>query len=154
MTENEAIDILEEFHTDKPILEMIYGKCHDEALKTAISALEEIQKYRAIGTVEECREATEKHRVKKPEYFYKKHRKHKWERDEKGEIDEFAFDVGEHSGVVCEICGKCVCTMCNPEYDELEDYEEEYWICPNCGRKMYSEHEYCECGQHLDWSKS
>lgn len=65
MTENEAIDILGEFQTDKPILEMIYGKCHDEALKIAISALEEIQKYRAIGTVEECREAREKQRAKK-----------------------------------------------------------------------------------------
>lgn len=66
MTENEAIDILGEFQTDKPILEMIYGKCHDEALKTAISALEEIQKYREIGTVEELREAREKRRAKNP----------------------------------------------------------------------------------------
>lgn len=32
----------------------------------AISALEEIQQYREIGTVEECREAVEKQKAKKP----------------------------------------------------------------------------------------
>lgn len=32
----------------------------------AIKALEEIQQYRAIGTVEECREAVEKQRARKP----------------------------------------------------------------------------------------
>lgn len=53
MTENEAIEILQEFKTDKPILEMIYGDCHEEALKIASKALEEIQQYRTIGTVEE-----------------------------------------------------------------------------------------------------
>lgn len=37
-----------------------------ESLKTAISALEEIQQYREIGTVEECREAMEKRKPKKP----------------------------------------------------------------------------------------
>lgn len=42
-----------------------------------------------------------------------------------------------HSGCVCGICGECVCTMCNSDYGELDDCEEEYWICPNCGEKVY-----------------
>ena len=37
-----------------------------EALDMAISALKEIQQYRKIGTVEECREAVEKQKPKKP----------------------------------------------------------------------------------------
>ena len=37
-----------------------------ESLNMAISALEEIQQYRDIGTVEECREAVEKQKPKKP----------------------------------------------------------------------------------------
>lgn len=37
-----------------------------EALAMAIEALEEVQKYREIGTVEECREAVEKQKAKKP----------------------------------------------------------------------------------------
>lgn len=59
MTENEAIarirDHFEVHHHDNrphPYL--------DEAVDMAIKALEEVQQYRAIGTVEECREAVEK----------------------------------------------------------------------------------------------
>jgi len=37
-----------------------------EAIDVALKALEEIQQYRAIGTVEECREALEKHTPIKP----------------------------------------------------------------------------------------
>ena len=37
----------------------------DEACDLTITALEEIQQYRAIGTVEECREAREKQTPKK-----------------------------------------------------------------------------------------
>lgn len=37
-----------------------------EALDMAISALKEIQQYRKIGTVEECREAVEKQKAKRP----------------------------------------------------------------------------------------
>ena len=36
------------------------------AIDTAIKALEEIQQYREIGTVEECREAVEKQKAKNP----------------------------------------------------------------------------------------
>lgn len=41
----------------------IYGNCHTDCKDVAvvaIKALEEIQQYRAIGDVEECREAVEK----------------------------------------------------------------------------------------------
>lgn len=37
-----------------------------DVLNMAIKALEEIQQYRAIGTVEECREAMAKQKPKKP----------------------------------------------------------------------------------------
>lgn len=43
-----------------------------EVARVAISALEEIQQYRKIGTVEECREAVEKQKPKKPHRNYKK----------------------------------------------------------------------------------
>lgn len=37
-----------------------------DCIDYAISAIKEIQKYRKIGTVEECREAVEKQKPKKP----------------------------------------------------------------------------------------
>lgn len=59
MTENEVIKILVEFKTEKPI----------EALNMAIKALEEIQQYQGIGTLEECREAKEKQIPKKSKFY-------------------------------------------------------------------------------------
>lgn len=40
-----------------------------EALSMAIKALEEVQQYRAIGTVQECRAAVEKQNAKKPKEY-------------------------------------------------------------------------------------
>ena len=66
MTENEAIARMKyriDTATD------IAGKGSDgktyEDMKMAIKALEEIQQYQAIGTVEECREARERQKPKK-----------------------------------------------------------------------------------------
>lgn len=63
MTENEAI---REFQNIRPHSGMIPVRMA-EAVDTAIQALEEVQQYRAIGTVEECREAVEKQTAKKPD---------------------------------------------------------------------------------------
>ena len=43
-----------------------------DCIDYAISALKEVQQYREIGTVEECREAVEKQKPKKPHRNYKK----------------------------------------------------------------------------------
>lgn len=55
MTENEAIKIIREYGGLFP-----KARGEHEALEMAINALEEVQKYRAIGTPEECRAAMEK----------------------------------------------------------------------------------------------
>lgn len=41
---------------------------YQEAKTVAVQALEEIQQYRAIGTVEECRAAVKKQTIEKPIY--------------------------------------------------------------------------------------
>lgn len=62
MTPEEAINTLKN-HTQ------YYVPTSDlEALDMAIKALKEIQQYREIGTVEECREAVEKQKPKKRIY--------------------------------------------------------------------------------------
>lgn len=65
MTENEAIEALKleggiEIAGNPRRIAKFF-----EALDMAISALEEIQQYREIGTVAECREAIEKQKAKK-----------------------------------------------------------------------------------------
>ncbi len=77
MTENEAIEELrEQIETAESMISfnMDFEPKHDNSVlenkiktaKMAISAFEEIQQYRAIGTVEECREARERQRGEKP----------------------------------------------------------------------------------------
>ena len=71
MTPEEAIEILEEV---KELDDTMYAyiPAYMNALDMAISSLKEIQQYREIGTVEECREARDKQKPKKPHRNYKK----------------------------------------------------------------------------------
>ena len=68
MTESEAIEVLNNF--DMQVSAKADGAYQstigETACKVAVKALSEIQQYRAIGTVEECREAMERQRAKKP----------------------------------------------------------------------------------------
>lgn len=65
MKENEAIKRVEEFGMYHAIGDLPNSALTVKAFETAIEALQEIQQYRAIGTVEECREAREKQIEKK-----------------------------------------------------------------------------------------
>ena len=70
MTENEAISRIED-HMEIHRLKEPRAIYITVALSMAISALKEIQQYQEIGTVEECREAVEKQKPKKPRLNYK-----------------------------------------------------------------------------------
>ena len=65
MTENEAIERIKD-HMEIHKLNEPRAIYITVALSMAISALKEIQQYREIGTVEECREAREKQKPKAP----------------------------------------------------------------------------------------
>lgn len=80
-----------------------------DLMKIMIKALEEIQQYRAIGTVDECRAAVEKQETKIANL------------SGDGYADEhLVYDTYE-----CPHCG---------EHYEL-DYDR-YEYCPNCGQHM------------------
>ena len=79
MTENEAIELLRSMQNPKQDyadivcapafctgFRFVYPEPEDYAIEEAIKALKEIQQYRAIGTVDECREAVEKQKAKRP----------------------------------------------------------------------------------------
>lgn len=69
MTENEAIKELEaSIDLAKMCTQNYERKNEIQGYEMAIKALEEVQKYRKIGTVMECREAVEKQTAKKPDY--------------------------------------------------------------------------------------
>lgn len=81
MTENEAIKLLRSMQNPKQDyaevvcapafctgFRFVYPEPEDYAIEEAISALKEVQQYREIGTVEECRGAVEKQKPKMPDY--------------------------------------------------------------------------------------
>lgn len=77
--------------------------------EVAIKALEEIQKYREIGTVEECRVAVEKHIPKRPD------------------IEGDGYADGHL------VYDTWICPNCNKHYEI--DYDN-YEYCHNCGQHI------------------
>ena len=70
MTEQEAKELLEQLPVYRYEQEVQMYQHSDvfNALDMGIKALEEVQQYRALGTVEELKEAKEKQVAKKPKY--------------------------------------------------------------------------------------
>ena len=102
MTVNEAVEKI------KDLSDRGYPTLR-ESKDMAISALKEIQKYREIGTVEECREAVEKQKSKKC-------------------VNDFCPD---HTHYKCPSCGKIQKTKYgDSEFGCILNY------CSNCGQAL------------------
>ena len=121
MTENEAIDII---HDKIETCEFYFAE-HDrypkwceyeflEALGIAISTLKEIQQYREIGTVEECREAVEKQKAKKCD------------------IDS----CPDHTHYKCPLCGQIELSVYKHGFPRLGRIKKH---CENCGQALIDE---------------
>lgn len=81
--------------------------CKADYIKTAIKALEEVQKYKALGTVDELKALKEKSGPKKPIY-------------------KFEYPDGTRF-FDCPVCGVYVMHL-------REQYEVKY--CNNCGQRL------------------
>ena len=141
MTENEAIEVLS---NELIVITDMIGYCRDfekesdlalayrvkrrDAHNIAITALKEIQEYRKIGTVEECREAVEKQKPTAP----KDELKINPVIDENGAYIDADTTVYLH----CPNCGEMVgidencnkfCSECGQaiDYENLEGIEDE-----------------------------
>lgn len=90
--------------------EYVYPEPEDYAIEEAIKALNEIQQYREIGTVEECREAVEKQKPKKPRLNYK---------------PKF-FGKATYT---CPRCGNCC-------LEEFANERQNNRYCWDCGQKI------------------
>lgn len=127
MTENEAIEALRLINTSR-VHPFYSWEEMAEVRDIAISALKEIQQYREIGTVEECREAVDKTKQKAP----------KDELKINPVIDENGAYVDAETAVylLCPNCGEMVgidenvdkfCHECGQAIDteNLEGMEDE-----------------------------
>ena len=84
--------------------EYVYPEPEDYAIEEAIKALKEIQQYREIGTVEECREAVE--RARSLDAYVKQVC---WERDlAVQQLSEIGISLGENMDTVKEALKKSI----------------------------------------------
>ena len=124
MTENEAIDVI---HDKIETCEFYFAEndrypnwCEYEfveALGIAISTLEEVQQYREIGTVEECREAREKQKAKKLDIYT----------DTRNMVDLHGNVYLEEANVyLCPTCGSFIGYVGN----------NIFHYCPVCGQAI------------------
>ena len=86
----------------------VYPYPEDYAIEEAIKALKEIQQYREIGTVKECREAVEKQRPKK-------------------------IIIEPYCPTECPTCGHELSTSLGDGYYKYPTFLER---CPNCGQAI------------------
>ena len=95
------------------------------AIDTAIEALKEIQQYREIGTVEECREAVEKQKPKKPIPINYQDYADKIDNAEFFEGSYFCPNCGTvlRSGSYCNRCGQKL--GWNENLEGMEDVTSE-----------------------------
>ena len=116
MTENEAIKIAthclgvqaeQEVCEECPVYRESGIVCKEIA-RTVITALKEIQRYREIGTVEECREAVEKQNPKK-------------------------IIIRNWRPTFCPTCGHELSTSLGDGYYKYPTFLKR---CPNCGQAI------------------
>lgn len=128
MTENEAIKVLV---TQKQCIDKSSsGQCkihcgdckknipiayQEKSYEVAITALKEVQKYREIGTMEECREAVDKQISKKPVCKPKPYNK----------------SVGFNEEWVCPSCGAYIVYF----YEGMDE-PEQMEHCNECGQHI------------------
>ena len=73
-------------------------------------------------------------------------KKHRWELNSRGEVDEFAFSEGYHNGPACVKCEQHFCIHCegkamNKDCDGID------YICSVCGQVVVEKSKFCpECG--------
>lgn len=119
-----------------------------------IKALEEVQQYRAIGTVEECRKSVEICKSMIERNITPEDMEEYMKFEDECISEEFTLksllEAGEKQKAK------------KPDY-EGDGYADGHlvydtWICPCCGKHYevdYDEYDFCpDCGQKLDWRAS
>lgn len=152
MNEKEAIEeIKKKICGERPVQHICSDGCmkgNDKcALSVAIKALEEIQQYREIGTVEELKQSKKYMSLAQRHGTIGKAIDECVAYEEIGTVEECQAAVEKQSAKRPDLEG-----------DGYADGHLVYdtWICPNCGKHYevdYDNYDYCpDCGQKIDWS--
>ena len=142
MTENEALKLMESLQISKDC-EMVKSL---DFKATVIKALEDLQQYRAIGTVKGYERAIE---ISIENYnLYKEYKSKLQEFESIGTIEEFKVLKEKNEPRIPNYEGD--------GYDNMGQIVLDTWICPKCEKDYevdYDDYDYCpNCGQHIDHS--
>lgn len=144
MTENErkAIDTLQDMITEgQSNGDVIVARDDEEELNTAIQAIEEIQQYRAIGTVEELKSLKDNGAFSGIELAQIASMQMKLKEYQSiGTIEEFkALKEKNVAKKAKWIFDDFTATFGNPYHCSNcdEEFGDTYNYCPNCGCSMY-----------------
>ncbi len=135
MTENEAIEVLKDFGKQVSVKAdgAYQSTIGEKACDVAIKALEEVQQYRAIGTVEEL--------IRGKRYM----------------------NIAKHHGTIGQVIDECVAyeaigtpEECRAAMEKQTAKKMESPWCPCCGKFLTTEYMnkryHCiYCGQLLEW---
>ncbi len=156
MTENEAIEVLKEkYRTMSMCLDVEDCKRNNQAISKAITALEEIQQYRALGTMEELRELVAKGKA---------YGQVAQERNIAiSQLEEIGCSLGEKMDEVKEAMEKQRAKKPYIEIEKATGLHKDYdcYECLNCDsflghvsdcKDENYRYDYCpNCGQAIDW---
>lgn len=88
---------------------------------------------------------------------YKKiYEHHSWEKDDDGNVDEWAWEYDYHNGVACENCCTSICVSCE-DYTECDTECSNTWNeCPHCRKHLFDwiDMKYCMyCGGEVEYNR-
>ena len=108
-----------------------------------------------VKDMDVVREAAEMLTARPAKHIHEEYPEHEWERQENGEIDEFAMDVDNHNGPMCVRCWESFCVHCEPDgYETHKHCVVDKFECPECGKTVYEGQKYCaHCGRGIVWDE-
>lgn len=108
---NHAMVTLDLIVKEEPNVSPLFYKGREEKANTILAMVEEVQKYRAIGTPEECEAAREKQMPKRPKEYEDKY-------------------------YGCPTCGNVLLHKWEKYPDKLMDKSNGLLYCLGCGQKL------------------
>ena len=137
--------ILEEATSDEHAVSYVTG-CQAEELKIAIECMEEVEQYRALGTVEELKEAREKQIPKKPNI-----------KPTTKEVPT-THNLGRLLEICCPVCGKRIFAIYETDLKRGGGVTREAKGCPRCLQAIDFTGYYCtpkldKSDEDIEWSE-
>ena len=94
----------------------------------------------------------EEQKAKPPIHVHLEYPEHDWKTNEKGELDDFAWDQEYCNGPMCKRCYYAFCIHCEPNGWDKKPCIVDFFKCPNCGEKISKNTKFCDnCGQAVKW---